>query len=300
MKGMIFITKESKVIGFIGTGVMGKGMITNLIHANYTVNIYTRTKEKASSLVQIGAHWKDSIAELTKSSDVVITMIGTPADVEDVYFGEEGILKNANEGMFFIDMTTSKPSLAKKITEEALRKKGYALDAPVSGGETGANNGMLTIMVGGDEEAYNTMLPILSVLGEKIVLMGQAGSGQYAKMCNQIAMAANMIGVCESITCAKKSGMDTRHIIDTISTGSSSSWVMNNLAHQMMDGDYKPGFYVKHLIKDLTIAQETAKELDISTPSLDVSLSLFKQLADIGEENNGTRAIMKLYEESLI
>lgn len=300
MKGMIFIVKENKTIGFIGTGVMGRGMVSNLINANYTVNIYTRTKEKSSELVQLGAQWKNNIADLTKDSDIIITMVGNPIDVEEVYFSEKGIFNNAEKEMIFIDMTTSKPSLAKRIYEEALTNKGYALDAPVSGGENGAKKGLLTIMVGGDESIYNKVLPVLHELGQEIVLMGNAGSGQYTKMCNQIGMAANMIGVCEAIISAKRAGMDPKHVIQTISSGSSSSWVMKNLANQMIDGNYEPGFYVKHLIKDLRIALETAQEMDISTPGLELSLSLFEQLSDMGEEDNGTRAIMKLYDENLL
>ena len=275
---------------------MGKGMATNLLKAGYKLNIHTRTKEKANELFKLGAVWRNSIKELVQESNVIITMVGSPKDVEDIYFSEAGILENAKRDTFLIDMTTSKPSLAKRLYQSALTKNLLSLDAPVSGGEKGAKQGKLTIMVGGDKSTYHQCLSIFNSMGKNIVYKGLAGSGQYTKMCNQMAMAANMLGVCEAIIFAKKAGMDPRKVIKTISNGTSSSWVIENLALQMIDGDYRPGFYVKHLVKDLEIALESAQEMNIFTPNLELSLSLFRELADMGEGNNGTRILMKLYE----
>ncbi|MFD1040577.1 NAD(P)-dependent oxidoreductase [Virgibacillus byunsanensis] len=296
MKGLIKIVKEkNKIIGFIGTGVMGNAMAKNLLKIGYSVIVYTRTKEKAENLLNLGAIWKNSIQELVSTSDVIISMVGSPKDVEEVYFSDSGILENAKQGTLLIDMTTSKPSLAKRIFQAAHSKKLLTLDAPVSGGENGAKQGTLSIMTGGTEEAYKQSLPILEAMGKNIIYKGKAGSGQFTKMCNQMAMANNMMGVCEAIILAEKSGMDPKSVIDTMSVGTSNSWVMGNLAYKMIEGDFTPGFYVKHLIKDLTIALESAQELNVAAPGLELCLRLFKELEGMGEGDNGTRALIKLY-----
>lgn len=286
----------SQTIGFIGTGVMGKSMVANLLKANYDVNIYTRTKSKAEELIEKGAVWKDSVAELANASDIIITMVGYPSDVEEVYFGEHGILENAKEGSYVIDMTTSKPSLAIDIYQQAKAKNIHALDAPVSGGDIGARNGTLAIMVGGDQEAFDHVLPIFEVLGENIILQGEAGAGQHTKLANQITIASNMIGVCEAIVYAKKAGLDPTRVLDSITTGAAGSWSLSNLAPRMIKGDYAPGFFVKHFIKDMTIALEAAEEMGLSTPGLSLSLKLYKELAEMGESDSGTQALIKLFE----
>ncbi|MFD1778934.1 NAD(P)-dependent oxidoreductase [Fredinandcohnia salidurans] len=288
--------KSSIVIGFIGIGVMGSAMAKNLLLSGYKLNIYTRSKEKASELIKLGAIWRESVREVTLDSDVIITMVGLPSDVENLYLKKDGIIEAAKRDTLVIDMTTSKPSLAKMIFQKALLKGILALDAPVSGGEDGAKNGSLTIMVGGSEVDFHKALPILETMGKNIYYEGTAGAGQYTKICNQVAMANNMVGLCESIILSKKAGLDPKGILRTLTKGTSNSWVMENLAHKMIEGDFKPGFYVKHLIKDLTIAYETFKEMNVDAPGLKLSLSLFKQLADMGEENNGTRALIKVYE----
>lgn len=291
------LTKD-KTIGFIGTGVMGKSMAKNLYQSGYAINIYTRTKEKANELFELGAAWKSSVAELAASSDVIITMVGYPSDVEEVYFGENGILENAKAGSFVIDMTTSKPSLAKTIYQKAQEKQIHALDAPVSGGDIGAKSGKLSIMVGGDEEAFSELLPLFEVIGENIMLQGEAGAGQYTKMVNQITIATTMIGVCEAIVYAKKAGLDPERVLENISSGAAGSFSLSKLGPRMLAGDFAPGFYIKHFIKDMTIALESAEELGLETPGLSLSLKLYKELAENGEEDSGTQALIKWFEQS--
>jgi 3-hydroxyisobutyrate dehydrogenase len=282
-------------IGFIGLGVMGKSMAANLLNSGYKMNVYNRTKAKAEELLSIGANWCENVKELATKSDVIITIVGYPQDVEEVYFGEDGIIENAKEGTYLIDMTTSKPSLAKQIFDAAKRKNLFALDAPVSGGDVGAKNGTLTIMVGGEEKVFDAVLPILKVMGKNIQLQGPAGSGQHTKMANQIKIASNMIGVCEAIAYAKKAGLDPAKVLDSISTGAAGSWSLSNLAPRMINGDFAPGFYIKHFIKDMKIALESAKEMGLLTPGLELSLSLYEELAEKGEEDSGTQALIKLF-----
>ena len=293
------ITKETK-IGFIGTGVMGKSMVKNLLQEGYSVSIYTRTKNKADDLIEQGATWKNTIAELSQQTTVIITMVGYPKDVEDVYFGKEGILENAKENSYIVDMTTSKPSLAKRIFEEGAKRGLYAIDAPVSGGDVGAKNGSLAIMAGGDKDVFKRLMPIFKVLGENIILQGEAGAGQHTKMSNQITIASNMIGVCEAIMYAKKADLDPVRVLDSITTGAAGSWSLSNLAPRMIKGDDAPGFYVKHFIKDMKIGIESAQEMGLKTPGLELSLQLYEELAQKGLEDRGTQALIKLFEnESL-
>lgn len=261
-------------IGFIGTGVMGSGMIRNLQKAGYPVNINTRTKAKAEKLIQEGCRWFDSQAELAAQSDVVITMVGYPQDVEAVYFGDQGIFRG-KQGGFVIDMTTSSPSLAKRI---------------------GARQGTLAIMAGGEEAAFEAMKPIFSAMGQTLTYFGPAGSGQYAKMSNQIAIASNMMGVCEAMAYAKKSGLDPEKVIATLSAGAAGSWSLANLAPRMLQGDTKPGFYIKHFLKDMRIAIESADEMGLDLPGLRLAKKLYDQLADQGMENCGTRALFQWYD----
>ncbi|MBU5467540.1 NAD(P)-dependent oxidoreductase [Virgibacillus sp. MSJ-26] len=290
------MTKNMK-IGFIGTGVMGKSMVSNLIKAGYQVSVYTRTKTKADELIQQGANWVNSVAELSRKTDLVITMVGYPSDVEEVYFGANGILENTKEGTYLVDMTTSKPSLAEEIYKQAKDKNLLALDAPVSGGDIGAKNGSLAIMVGGEQDVFNKLLPIFQVLGENIVLQGAAGAGQHTKMANQITIASNMIGVSEAIMYAKKAGLDPSQVLDSITTGAAGSWSLSNLAPRMIQGDDSPGFYIKHFIKDMKIALESAQEMGLATPGLTLSLKLYEELAEKGEDDSGTQALIKWFEE---
>ncbi|AFM41260.1 beta-hydroxyacid dehydrogenase, 3-hydroxyisobutyrate dehydrogenase [Desulfosporosinus acidiphilus SJ4] len=294
MKTLLAIKQNSK-IGFVGTGVMGKSMAGHLLMAGYEVNIYTRTKNKAESLLNAGAVWRETVQQLAENSDIIVSMVGYPKDVEEIYFGEHGIINHAKSGSFLIDMTTSSPSLAAKLYQEALAKGMYALDAPVSGGDVGAKEARLAIMVGGDEEVFNVLVPILNYLGKNIVYQGKAGAGQHTKMCNQIAIASNMIGVCEAMAYAQKSGLNPDTVLKSIASGAAGSWSLSNLAPRMLANDFAPGFYVKHFIKDMTIALGAAKEMGLLTPGLELAKSLYEKLAAEGEENSGTQSLYKLY-----
>lgn len=289
------VVKVTK-IGFIGTGVMGKSMVENLVKSGYPVSIYTRTKLKAEELIAEGAAWVNTIKELASTVDILITMVGYPSDVEEVYFGENGILENAKKDAVVIDMTTSKPSLAVKIYAAAKERQLHALDAPVSGGDVGAKSGKLAIMIGGEESTYQSVLPIFEVMGENIIHQGPAGAGQHTKLANQITIATNMIGVAEAIVYAKKAGLNPEKVLESITTGAAASFSLSVLGPRMLNGDFAPGFYVKHFIKDMTIALESAKELGLSTPGLALSLELYKELAEKGDNDSGTQALIKLFE----
>lgn len=283
------------VIGFIGTGVMGKSMVHHLQKGGYSVHIYNRTKAKAVDLLEEGAIWEESPRKIAEKAQIVMTMVGYPYDVEEIYFGEQGLLENAKKGTTFIDFTTSTPTLAKRIYKEAKKKDMYSLDAPVSGGDIGAKEAKLAIMVGGDENVFQTCLPILQLLGTNIKLQGSAGSGQHTKMCNQIAIASNMIGVCEAIAYAKKSGLDPKKVLESIATGAAGSWSLSNLAPRMIASNYDPGFFIKHFIKDMKIALEEAEAMELETPGLSLAKEMYEELAKQGEENSGTQALIKRY-----
>lgn len=286
---------KKQTIGFIGTGLMGNSMAEHLLDAGYPVHVYNRTKSKAENLLENGAIWEDSPAAIAQKTNVIITIIGTPKDVENIYLGENGIIANAKEGSILIDMTTSKPSLAVKIYETAREKGIHALDAPVSGGDIGARNAKLAIMVGGDKETYNTVLPIFNVMGENIVLQGPAGAGQHTKAVNQIAIAPGMIGVCEALIYAKKSGLDPTTVLSSISTGAAGSWSLSNYGPRIIAGDYAPGFAIKHYIKDMRIALESSEEMGLETPGLKLALEMYEKVAAMGEEESGTHALVKYF-----
>lgn len=287
--------KENTVIGFVGIGVMGRSMATNLLNAGYPVVVYSRTKEKAQGLLEQGAKWGDSPKAVAKEANVIITIVGYPSDVEEVYLGENGLVPNGKENTYLIDMTTSTPSLATEIHTAAKRKGIHVLDAPVSGGDIGAREAKLSIMVGGNEEDFHAVLPILQVLGSNIVYQGKAGAGQHTKMCNQIVIASGMIGVSEAMAYAVKSGLDPETVLKSISSGAAGSWSLSNLAPKMIQGNFEPGFYIKHIIKDMTIALEESEKMGMEAPGLSLALSLYKQLAALGEENSGTQALYKYW-----
>lgn len=284
-----------RTIGFIGTGVMGSSMAKHLHEAGFEVSVYTRTKEKARELLDMGMKWQDTPAVLAAGVDVVISMVGYPQDVESVYLGEKGVL-SAKQGGYIVDMTTSSPKLAQKLYEAA-REKGIAsLDAPVSGGDLGARNATLAIMAGGDEAAFKELLPVFQAMGRTINYFGSAGSGQYTKMANQIAIAAGMLGVAESLAYAKKMGLDAQKVLETIETGAAGSWSLSNLGRRMLKGDDKPGFYIKHFLKDMRIAIESAEEAGMELPGLKKAKELYDQLAERGLEDKGTQAIIQWYQ----
>jgi len=283
------------VVGFIGLGVMGRSMAGHIHAAGYPLCVYNRTESRAEELVAKGALWCDTVGELAARSDVVITIVGFPRDVEEVYFGEGGILASVRRGCCVVDMTTSSPELAVRIHGEASKRGVEALDAPVSGGDLGAREARLSIMVGGDEEAYRRMLPLFQVMGKNIVYQGKAGSGQHAKMANQIVIASQMMGVCEALAYAEKAGLDPRNVLASIEGGAAGSWTLSKLGPRMLSGDFEPGFYVKHFIKDMRIALASAEELHLDAPGLRTSLGLYERLAGEGGENEGTQALFKLY-----
>ncbi|WAA11124.1 NAD(P)-dependent oxidoreductase [Fervidibacillus albus] len=286
--------KES--VGFIGLGVMGKHMAEHILQAGHPLYVYTRTKEKATDLLEKGAIWANSPKEIAESTTIVFTIVGFPSDVEEIYLGEDGLIPNGKTGSIFIDMTTSSPSLAKRLYEEGREKGISVLDAPVSGGDIGAKQARLAIMVGGDENIFEHILPFFQLIGKTISYMGNAGSGQHTKMANQIAIASNMIGVCEALVYAKKAGLDQEKVVAAISTGAASSFSLSNLAPRILKEDYSPGFFIKHLIKDMTIALQEAEKMGMEAPGLALAKKMYEQLAQEGEENSGTQALYKYWE----
>lgn len=285
-------------IGFIGTGVMGSSMVRHLLNAGHEVHVYNRTKKKAEPLIEAGAIWQDSPAEVTKQTNVVITIVGYPTDVEATYFGEKGILNAAKSGDILIDMTTSQPSLAVKIYEAAKDKGMAALDAPVSGGDKGAQNGTLTTMVGGDLVAFNKVKPILDTFSGKVMLQGPAGSGQHTKMANQIMIAGTMTGMTELMVYAKAAGLDVARVIEQVGSGAAGNWSLANYSPRILTDDYTAGFFVKHFIKDLKIALEEAEKLGVHLPGTKLAKELYERLADKGFEDAGTQALIKLWWEA--
>lgn len=281
-------------IGFIGTGVMGISMAGHILDAGYEVSVYTRTKQKAEPLLSKGCTWSNTPQELAQNCQVIITMVGYPSDVEQIYLGEQGLIASAEQGTLFIDMTTSSPILAERIAQAALERGMMAVDAPVSGGDIGARNAKLSIMVGGASEHVEKALPILSLMGSNIVRQGEAGAGQHTKMCNQIAIATNMIGVCEAIVYAEKAGLNPETVLQSIQSGAAGSWSLSNLAPRIIADNFEPGFYVKHFIKDMKIALETAIQMGVKLPGLTLSLSLYEQLAADGLDDKGTHALYKV------
>lgn len=284
------------VVGLVGIGVMGKSMARNLMKEGYSLKVYTRTKDKALDLLNEGAEWQDSVATLAEQTDVVITMVGYPRDVESVYFGTDGILEHARAGSYVIDMTTSSPTLAETIFQKAKEKELYAFDAPVSGGDIGARNAQLSIMVGGDEAAFSSVLPLFEAMGSNIVYQGPAGAGQHTKMCNQIAIAAGMMGVVEAILYAENAGLEPKRVLQSIESGAAGSWSLSNLAPRMIDGDFAPGFYVKHFIKDMALAIESAEQMNVPVPGLMLAKQLYDELSKNGGDNDGTQALYKYYQ----
>lgn len=292
----MIVSPATTSIGFIGLGIMGQSMAGHLQKAGYALNVYNRTKSKAGALVAAGAIWHDSPGEVAASSDVIITMVGYPADVEEVFLGDGGIIAQAKVGTYLIDMTTSEPSLAVKIAKAANIKGQHSLDAPVSGGEGGATNATLSIMVGGQQGAFDTVKPLFDIMGENIRLQGGPGAGQHTKMCNQIVVAGNMLAVAEGLTYAKKSGLDPEEVLKSIGTGAASSFLLNGLGPKMIAGDFAPGFFVHHFIKDMNIAIKEADAMGTDLPGLKTARGLYEKVAEEGGREDGTQALIKAYD----
>jgi len=293
----ISIDRQSTKIGFIGLGVMGHSMASHLLETGYNLHIYNRTREKGKDLLEKGAVWEETVRDIAKCCDVVITIVGFPQDVEQIYFGKDGLISNVHEGACLIDMTTSSPATAVRIYEEASARNVFSLDAPVSGGDKGAREATLSIMVGGDRGVFDAVKPLFEVMGKNIVFQGKAGSGQHTKMANQIAIAAGMIAVSEAIAYSRRAGLDPDTVLESISSGAAGSWSLSNLGPRMIKGDFAPGFYVKHFIKDMNIASAEADRMDLDTPGLDLARSLYLRLKDMGFENDGTQALYRLFEQ---
>ena len=285
-----------KKIGFIGVGIMGKSMVRNLMKAGFDVAIYTRTKSKVEDVICEGAAWRDTVKECVADRDVVITIVGYPKDVEEVYFGEGGILKNAPTGAYVIDMTTSSPKLAERIYEAAKAVGLYALDAPVTGGDSGAKAGTLTILAGGDREAFDACMPVFEAMGKNINYEGKAGNGQHTKMCNQIAIAGALSGACEALAYARAVGLDPKLMLESISTGAAGSAQMNNVASRILKDDFEPGFFIKHFIKDMKLALIEANRSGLNLEVLSQVLAIYEELEADGNGDLGTQALIKYYE----
>ena len=286
---------EKQTIGFVGTGVMGRSMAGHLLAAGYGVRVFNRTRAKADELVGRGAVWCDSPGEAAAEADVVVTIVGFPEDVEAVYLGDGGIVERAKEGSVLVDMTTSSPALAVRIAEAAGARGLGALDAPVSGGDIGARSAGLSIMVGGEAAMFDRVKPIFDVMGKKVVLQGGPGSGQHTKMCNQIAIASGMVAITEAMAYAKASGLNPEVVLESIGGGAAASWGLANLAPRMLKRDFAPGFYVKHFIKDMRIAVESAEAMGLELPGLKQAKGLYEKLAAEGGEDDGTQALFGLY-----
>ncbi len=274
---------------------MGSSMCMHLMKAGHKISVYNRTRQKADNLIGLGAIWCDSPGKVAVGNDIIFSIVGFPRDVEEIILGEDGVLQNAKQGAIIVDMTTSNPQLAEEISQKVEARGSFSLDAPVSGGDVGAREGTLAIMVGGAEEIYQQMLPLFGIMGENIAYMGKAGSGQHTKMSNQILIASTMIGVVESLLYATKAGLGLDEVIDVIGKGAASSWSINNLGRRIVKRDFDPGFFIKHFIKDMGIALEEAKRI-LSLPGLSLAHQFYIAATSMGNENLGTQGLYKVFE----
>ncbi len=283
-------------IGFIGTGVMGTGIISNLLKAGNQVTVYNRTKAHAATVLERGAHWADDPASLTASNEIIMSMVGFPQDVRQVYFGDRGVLSAVKTGQLLIDLTTSQPSLAKELTAAAAKKGAQMLDAPVSGGDIGARQGTLTVMVGGDRQVFEDHRDLFQQFSKEVHYFGPAGSGQHAKMANQIMIAGTMTGLSEMLVYAKQAGLDLTETLQTVGGGAAANWSLTNYGPRILNGDYTPGFFAKHFLKDLRIALQEADKMDLNLPATKQAKELYQQLVDgAGLGDDGTQALVKLW-----
>ena len=282
-------------IAFVGTGVMGQGMVANLLKAGHEVTVYTRTKAKADGLLELGAKWASSPAESARGADIAISMVGYPNDVEEVWRGPQGFMSSAKPGCVLIDMTTSSPALARSLAAEAAAKGLGPLDAPVSGGDRGAREGTLTIMAGGAQQDFDFAQPVFAAMGKTIVLQGAPGTGQLCKLANQIGIASGMIAMAEALAFARATGLNLETTLRSISGGGASSWALLNLAPRVLKGDFAPGFYVKHFVKDIGLALDVCREQKVSLPGLELAAKLYAEVVAAGEGDAGTQALARLY-----
>lgn len=287
---------DKNILGFIGTGVMGSSMAEHLLTAGNEVHVFNRTKDKTKKLIEKGAVWENSPSEIAEKCNIVFTILGYPKDVEEVYLGKGGLIEKANEGALLIDMTTSSPKLARRIWGSGKKRGLGILDAPVTGGDRGAREATLTILVGGTEEDFRRALPYFEVMGKNIVHMGNSGNGQSTKLVNQITLAGTMTGMCEGLAFAKACGLDSQQVFNAISGGAAGSWSLSNYGPRILAGDFDPGFFVKHYIKDMKLAEEAADELELDIPALSLTRELYEEIAEGGLDNAGTQALYCLYD----
>jgi 3-hydroxyisobutyrate dehydrogenase len=279
-------------IGWIGTGVMGSSMCGHLMNAGYAATVYSRTKQKSEGLLAKGATWAGSPKEVAQNSDVIFSIVGFPSDVREVLLGEDGALAGAKAGSVLVDMTTSQPSLAVEVYEAAKARGVHSVDAPVSGGDIGARNAALSIMIGGDKEVVTALQPLWEAMGKTIVHQGETGAGQHTKMVNQILIATGMIGVCEALLYGYRSGLDLPTVLKSVSSGAAGSWSLSNLAPRIIDNNFDPGFFVEHFIKDMGIALEESRRMGLSMPGLALAQQLYLAVQAQGFGRNGTHALL--------
>ena len=291
------IAQANRTIGWIGTGVMGSSMCGHLLTAGYGVTVHSRTKSKAQPLLDSGAQWAESPHAVAAESDVLFTMVGFPQDVRQVYFGDDGVFSGAGAGTLLIDMTTTQPSLSRDIAAAASAKNLAAIDAPVSGGDVGARNASLSIMIGGDTTSVQAVMPLFELLGKKIVHQGGPGTGQQAKLCNQIVIAGTMIGVCESLLYGYKAGLDLNRMLESIRSGAAACWTLDNLAPRILQRNFEPGFFVEHFIKDMGLALEESKRMGLVLPGLTLVHQLYQTVQTLGHGRSGTHALILALED---
>ena len=291
------LTFEGGAVGFLGLGVMGRSLAGHLLRAGYPLIVHTRTPAKAKELLAAGAVWAADPAELAARTRLVFTMVGFPADVEAIYLKPQGLLAHAAPGALLVDLTTSSPALARRIAATAAARGVDTLDAPVTGGDIGAREARLSLMVGGTAAAFARAEPVLRLFGPTVVLHGPAGSGQHAKLCNQLMIAGTMMGLCEALAYAHAAGLDAQNVLRSTGGGAAGSWSLHHLAPRILQGDFAPGFYVKHFLKDLAIALVEARALGLDLPGLALAEKLYRRLADTGYADLGTQALWKAYEQ---
>jgi 3-hydroxyisobutyrate dehydrogenase len=279
-------------VGFIGTGVMGRSMCGHLIAKGYQTTVYNRTPARAAELLAAGATWADTPKALAERSEVVLAIVGFPKDVREVFLATQGALAGSKPGTVLVDMTTSEPALAREMAEAASARGVHALDAPVSGGDVGARNAALSIMVGGEASAFEAVKPLFECMGKTILHQGGPGAGQHTKMVNQILIASNMVGVCEALVYGYKAGLDLKTVLGSVSVGAAGSWSLTNLAPRIIDRNFEPGFFVEHFIKDMGIALKEAEAMNLCLPGLALAKQLYESVRALGYERKGTHALM--------
>lgn len=285
------VSPETTRVGWIGTGIMGRSMAGHLLESGFDLSIFNRTRSKAVELLDRGARWADSPAEVAQRSDLVFTMVGYPRDVEAVLLGSEGVIAHMAPGGIVVDMTTSLPMLAETIAASASEKGIHAIDAPVSGGDVGARQGTLSIMIGGSAEPIAALEPCWNAMGKTIVHQGPPGAGQHTKMVNQTLIATNMIGVCEALLYGHRAGLDLETVLRSVASGAAGSWSLTNLGPKMLADDFAPGFLVEHFIKDMGMALEEAKRMNLALPGLALAYQLYQAVAARGHARDGTQAL---------